>query len=120
MIIATDRSEFNKALAVKKYDFLLLFGKNNALAKSIHDEAVLCAEEWNNPVLFEDLTVLTPEEKAAWYKDDATYSTLSRLKKRGTESKRIVVEQLPLTNLCEAGIPAAQKIQGAFGRADAA
>ena len=117
MILTVDRTTLDEALSDPTNTFLLLFGQNNSLAIKIHTHAsdLDAVEDWNKVFLIENIDLLNAVDKTAWYKDDNSYTTLSKPNREGI---RKVVEQLGLDNLCTNGEGDAFKIGKAYKRAD--
>jgi hypothetical protein len=127
MIIDDNRKPFEDALADPANTFLLVFGESNPLAVKIHDMASdsNVVEDSNKAVVFKNVSVLTDDEKKAWFGGEDKYTMLSKCKsdlpnQLPTPHCRKVVEQNLLTALCAQGVPSQRKIPIAFGKADAA
>ena len=117
MIITTDRKEFDEVLKVPDNTFLVIFGEA-VIAQEIYEKASDSSktEEWNIAVKIENLKMLTPEEKAAWYKDNTHCALLA---KPDADGQRIIVEQVAFADLhTPKGLVSMRKINAAFGRAD--
>lgn len=117
MIITTDRKEFDEVLKVPENTFLVIFGEEGT-AQEIYEKASDASkiEDWNITVKIENLKMLTPEEKTAWYKDNTHCALLA---KPDADGQRIIVEQVAFSDLCTPkGFVSIRKINAAFGRAD--
>lgn len=116
MKILKDRLEFDEAKKDCRYVFLLLFKETQPAAGMIHDKAAaIIADKFNKPVWFTDVDVLSPSEKAEWFKADDEFTLLSASEDgKGWEVKK----QDKLISLClSSGAPSAQKIRDIFSEA---
>lgn len=112
MIIKDDRTELDNAIKDIKITLLLLFGTNTT-AENIHKTASdSISEPWRKTFLIENISILSEKEKAEWYKDDYSFTTLSK--------NKIVVEKNNIDLLCNSGNPSIRKIKSIFAKADLA
>ncbi len=125
MVIDSDRTEFDAALEDPGNVFLLVFTENSPLARKVHDMASdpNIVEDWYIAVLFRDMSVLTDDEKKAWYGSDEKYTTLSKHKPNladafPTPHNRRIAGQAELSTLCSDGEPSPRIIPIPFGVAE--
>lgn len=115
MKLTNDRSALDAALNDARIVLLIVFGDPNPAASAIHTEAETITSDTRKVFWISDVSLLTPTQRAQWYRADDHFTTLSSPEQNS--DRRVSQETLASLRL-PTGEPSARKIETAFEEAE--